>query len=88
MKEDKISVVKLVLEPYVLDILKELSKSPKRFSALSKICKNERTLSKKLRLLEESELLENTPLKVGNKYVNSYTITSRGKSILKAIMSL
>ena len=84
MKKDKTNVRSLVLQTYVLDILKEL-KSPKRFSDLTKIIKNKGTLTIKLSKMKEYSLIRAVPTKIGDNYANSYVISEKGKLILKKL---
>lgn len=68
MKAEKDSTLfffKLIASPYVLDILRQLDKSLKRFSELKKVCRNERTLSKKLDYPIGEGVVKTTALKYG-----------------------
>jgi DNA-binding HxlR family transcriptional regulator len=84
MKPNKTDVRNLVLQPYVLDILKEL-KSPKRFSELTKIIGNKGTLTIKLSRMKELGLIYTMPLAVDGNYVNSYVVSKKGEVILKKL---
>ncbi|MDE1824945.1 MAG: winged helix-turn-helix transcriptional regulator [Candidatus Micrarchaeota archaeon] len=81
----KLRILNLVLQPYVLEVLRELKNNPKRFKELQKFVKNERTLSLKLAKLQDYKLVEMTHLKTDGKYVNFYMITNLGKEVLTAI---
>jgi DNA-binding HxlR family transcriptional regulator len=75
----------LVNDYYALEILGSLSESPKRFVDLDAICKNERTRTQKLRILEEFKLVETKPVKVKKKAFLYYHLTERGKKFLKEV---
>jgi hypothetical protein len=84
MKQNKTDVRNTVLQPYILNILREL-KSPKRFRDLAKIIRNKGTLTIKLSRMKELDLIKTIPIKVDGNYVNSYLISKRGKAILKKL---
>jgi DNA-binding HxlR family transcriptional regulator len=84
-KKDKIS---LLGQSYVLDILVSLSKKPKRFKQLSKVCPNERTRSKKLKKLIEANLVTTIALKVGKRYFVHYALTEKGEKIISELSKL
>ena len=83
----KIDAIKLLARPYILELLEGL-KSPKRFKDLKRICKNDKTLAKRLKELREFGLVDVVPLKEKGKFVNFYTITKKGKVLLKKIKEL
>ena len=80
-KED---VRDLVLQPYVLDILREL-KTPKRFNDLVKVIKNKGTLTIKLTKMKEFGLIKTVPMKVEDNYANSYVVSKKGEALLKKL---
>ena len=82
MKYDKIDTLHLVFEPYVIKILHLLRDNSKRFSNLRADIHNPRTLSLKLSKLLEYGLIEAAPMKINNKFTNSYKLTPKGKKIL------
>lgn len=84
MNPEKFDLVQLVMQPYVLDILKALDK-PKRFNDLLKYVKNRKTLSLKLPKLMKYGLIGHHPLKTENGYVNSYIISKKGKEIVSKL---
>jgi|GEM_PF-3660734 DNA-binding HxlR family transcriptional regulator len=84
MKSKKTDVRNIVLQPYVVDLLREL-KSPKRFNDLMKVIKNKGTLTIKLSKMKEFGLIKTMPIKVDDNYANSYVISERGKLILKKL---
>lgn len=84
MNASRFDLVQLVMQPYVLDILKALRK-PKRFNDLLKHVKNRKTLSLKLPKLMKYGLIEHYPLKTENGYVNSYIVSKKGKEIVNKL---
>lgn len=84
---EKRDIRDIVLQRYVLDILKELATS-KRYGDLQKKIKTKRTLSSKLVKLKEYGLISVTPILVGNRYVSSYKLTEKGKETLKVLEGL
>ncbi len=81
MNPKSFDVLHLLMQPYILDILRVLDE-PRRFSEIMKYVRNGRTLSLKLAKLLEFGLVEIVPLKAEKKYVNSYVITKKGKEML------
>jgi DNA-binding HxlR family transcriptional regulator len=84
MKDKKLGV----LQPYILDILRALVNQPKRFGELKKYVKTDRTLSLKLSRLQDYGLVKMDHVKVDGKYINRYSITNKGKSILESLKSI
>ena len=87
MNKDNIKTIRLIGQPYILEILNALGK-PKRFNELNQICKNDRTLSKKISLLRQNALIDVMPVLVKNKYENHYKLTKKGEEFLKKIRSI
>ena len=87
MKEEKFDLVKLTMEPYVLDILNILDK-PKRFNELAGYIKNRKTLSLKLPKLMKYGLIEYAPMKTDKGYANAYIITKKGKDLVEKLNKL
>ncbi|MDE1859809.1 MAG: hypothetical protein KGH67_04745 [Candidatus Micrarchaeota archaeon] len=74
----------LVLQPYIIEILKELQ-SPKRFKDLEGKITTGQTLSVKLAHLKKAKLIEIVPIMVNNRYANGYKISKRGIKLMKAL---
>lgn len=87
MSKDSIRIIRLIGQPYILDILNALGK-PKRFGELNYVCKNERTLSKKLGLLRQNGLIDVMPVLVKNRYENHYKLTAKGEEFMKKIKNI
>lgn len=85
MKEEKLDLLKLVLKPYTLGILKTLMGKPMRYGDLKKQVKNDRTLSLKLSTLQDQGLIRMIHVKSNGKYVNLYEITNKGKRMLEGL---
>jgi DNA-binding HxlR family transcriptional regulator len=82
MEDSKRSVLQLILQPYVLNILHAVETEPKRFKDLKKYVKNDMTLSSKLSRLVDYGLVKIVPLKTERKYTNSYIISKKGKDVV------
>ncbi len=87
MVKENMKLIKLVGQPYVFEIMEALNK-PKRFSELKHVCKNEKTLSKKLNLLRQNSLIDVMPILVRNKYENHYKLTTKGEAFLKKLKEI
>lgn len=82
---DKKAVLRLIGEPYILEILEALNSGSNRFKDFSKCCKNERTRTNKLRKLEKVGLVEVKISREGGKVIINYLPTETGKKILGEI---
>jgi DNA-binding HxlR family transcriptional regulator len=87
MYEDKLRILRIISQPYVLDLLNAMEK-PKRYKELVLVCKNERTLTLKLKILHKNGLIDVAPIREGNRYFNSYKTTKKGVKVLKMIGEL
>jgi DNA-binding HxlR family transcriptional regulator len=87
MKESKLDVLKLVMQPYVLTLLNALDE-PKRFNDLIGLFKSRRTLTIKLTKLKEMGLIEYSPIETNKGYANGYVISKKGKEFLKGLEKL
>lgn len=76
-----------ILQSYVLGILKEL-KNPKRFNDLAKTIKNRGTLTVKLAKMKRWGLIQTRPKKIEDNYVNTYTLSKKGKTLLNTLEKL
>jgi DNA-binding HxlR family transcriptional regulator len=85
MKHTKDDTLRVIFEPYVLNILRSLIKESKRFNELRKEVKTKRTLSLKLSKLLDYGLIELVPLKTKGRYANYYKISDNGKKILEGL---
>ena len=82
LEKEKLEILRLLTQAYVVNIL-EVLKTPKRFKELTKICKNERTLTLRLKMLQEKGLITTIPVKDRGKFFNSYVLTDKGKKVLE-----
>ena len=87
MDEGKLDILQLVMQPYVLTLLKALSK-PKRFNDLIKLFKSRRTLTIKLSKLKGMGLIEYCPLKTEKGYANAYVISKKGREFIMKLEKL
>jgi len=88
MIDQKWKLLRLLCQPYSLEILSMLYKEPRRFVDLSDACPNERTRTNRLRVLEEAKLIETTPMKIKKRTFVHYRLTDKGKQIFEIIMKL
>lgn len=84
MKESKFDAVQLVMQPYVLTLLKALDKA-KRFNELTELFKSRRTLTIKLSKLKKTGLIEYCPIETERGYANAYIISKKGKELVKKL---
>ena len=80
--KEKLKILRILTQAYVVEILEAL-KTPKRFIELTKICKNERTLTLRLKMLQEKGFITTIPVKDRGKFFNSYVLTDEGKKVLE-----
>jgi DNA-binding HxlR family transcriptional regulator len=81
-------IIKIIAQPYVIEILNELKK-PRRYKELKSVCKNDRTLTKRLKMLKGMGFIEIIPIKnEEDKFLNSYRITKKGKELLNEVKKL
>ena len=83
----KIKLIKVLVQPYTINILEALKK-PERYKNLKMVCKNDRTLAKRIKELQELMLIEPIALKEKGKYVNFYKLTKKGEDVLNKIEKL
>ncbi|MDE1811150.1 MAG: winged helix-turn-helix transcriptional regulator [Candidatus Micrarchaeota archaeon] len=77
----------VLLQPYVIEILKELG-HPKRFKDLQDKITTSQTLSVKLSKLKRYGLIKPIPIEIDGKYVNAYTLSEKGKKIIKILETI
>lgn len=82
MEKEELDTLRVVLQPYILDMLRSMEEKPKRFSELNVIISNERTLSLKLVKLMDYGLVESVAIKQGRKHINCYKLSGKGKRVL------
>jgi DNA-binding HxlR family transcriptional regulator len=85
--ESKLDIIRFVARPYVIEVLNAL-KEPKRYKELKLVCNNDKTLAKRIKELNDLELIEPVAVKSKSKYANFYSITKKGLDILKKIEKL
>jgi len=81
----KWTLIQLLGEKYVLNILDALPEGPKRFGDLSDACPNEKTRTAKLRRLEEAGLIEAVSSKIGKRFFVHYKLTEKGDHLLQEL---
>jgi DNA-binding HxlR family transcriptional regulator len=82
------TLIPLLGEKYVIDILEDLLEGEKRFVDLADVCPNEKTRTVKLRKLEEAGLIETASLKTGKRFFVHYKLTEKGKTTLQELMKI
>lgn len=85
MGDKKLEALSFLLQPFILQILRELRSGPKRFGDLKKHVKNDRTLSLKLGRLQDNKLASVAHLKSERGYANFYVLTKKGRRTLEAV---
>jgi DNA-binding HxlR family transcriptional regulator len=88
MTKKKWTLVPLLGERYIINILENLLEGEKRFTDFAKICPNEKTRTAKLRKLEASGLIETVSLKTGKRFFVHYKLTENGKTTLQELMKI
>lgn len=87
-KRKKWTLIPLLGERYVINILEALLDGAKRFVDLDDVCPNEKTRTTKLRRLEEVGLIEAVSLKIGKRFFVHYKLTEKGKNMLQELMRI
>ena len=87
-KRKKWTLIPLLGERYVINILEALLEGPKRFVDLADACPNEKTRTAKLRRLEEAGLIEAISSKIGKRFFVHYKLAKKGKSTLQELMRI
>jgi DNA-binding HxlR family transcriptional regulator len=82
------TLIPLLGEKYVIDILEDLLEGEKRFVDLADVCPNEKTRTVKLRKLEEAGLIETVSLKIGKRFFVHYKLTEKGKTTIQELMRI
>ena len=88
MKDKNPDILNFILQPFILDILEMLRIGPKRFGEFKNKITNERTLSLKLTKLQDYEFIVVNHKKTKNGYFNFYTLTTKGRRVVKAVDKL
>ena len=84
----KWTLIPLLGERYILNILDALLEGSKRFVDLADTCPNEKTRTAKLRRLEEAELIETVSSKIGKRFFVHYQLTEKGNRMLQELMRI
>ena len=82
------TLIHLLGEKYVLDILASLDAGPKRYTELKKACPVDRTLTEKLRKLQDAGLIGTEARTVEKKPAIHYILTKRGSTVLRHFEAL
>ena len=86
VKPDKtVRLLKILGKQGTLAILDLISNNPKRYNQLKITCASDKTLSFRLKELEENELISTISLKSEGRNRIFYQITQKGKEILEQI---
>ena len=77
------TLISLLGEKYVLDIMSSLDAGPKRYTQLKDACPIDRTLTEKLRKLQDAGLVGTEARSVNKKPAIHYNLTKRGIAVLR-----
>jgi len=88
LKRKKWTLIELLGERYVPNILDALLEGSKRFADLADACPNEKTRTAKLRRIEEAGLIETVSSKIGKRFFVHYRLTEQGKEMLQELMRM
>ncbi|MBI2151619.1 helix-turn-helix transcriptional regulator [Candidatus Woesearchaeota archaeon] len=75
-------VIEIIGKIGTLKILELLENAPRRYNQLKSSCSSDRTLSQRLKQLDECGLVEAISIKSEGRFFVHYKITERGKEIL------
>ena len=78
----------LLGEKYVIDILTSLDGGPKRYTDLKAACPVDRTLTEKLRKLQDAGLITAEARIVGKKPMIHYTLSEKGGIVVKDLAGM
>ncbi len=88
MNKDKWNIFMVIGKVYALSILESLFQSPKRFTDLSQACPIEKTRSKRLKELQENNLIEVIVKKINKRNFVHYKLTKEGEELFKKAMDI
>lgn len=71
-----------------LELLISISKTPKRFKDLSKVCPNERTRSKRIKQLMKANWITTISLNVKDRHFVHYELTRKGQNVVEELTKL
>ena len=83
MENKNWTIIPLLGEPYIIEILESISPSPKRYLDFAKACPNETTRSDRLRKLEEAGIVKTSSLKAGKRSFVHYELSRKGRKIME-----
>ena len=87
VKSDRWNLIKLLGKTGSLEILEELNQ-PKRYSQIKHLVSSDKTLSERLKELEENKLITTVIIKIANRPFIHYQLTSKGNDVLKKIKEI
>ena len=89
VKLDKLAnFIEMLGRKGALMILDSLARSPKRYNELRETCSSDRTLSLRLKELEDSGLIGGIRKKSGGRYAVYYSMTERGREVIEKIKGI
>jgi len=78
-----------ISKPYCPEILEALQSESVRFTDLKKICKSQKTLTQRLRALEDCGVIEQEMRKERKKRaINVYLLTQKGKTAIGIVQEI
>ena len=89
IKLDKVAdIVELLGKKGSLRILDSLLNAPLRYHELRETCSSDKTLSERLKQLEENEFIETISQKADGRFFVHYIITDRGRQVLEKVKEI
>ena len=82
------SIIPLLGEKYIFDILKALGEGPKRYIDLKKECPNDTTRTMKIRKLKDADLIVAEAGEEGKRSVIRFRLTEKGGNVLEQLNAL
>ena len=89
VKSDKLNDIMAILgKTGTLAILNTLSEGAKRYNELRGTVASDRTLSQRIKELEECALIETVSMKIDNRFFVHYKLSTKGEEIIKKIKEI
>lgn len=88
MEKKLLEYMNLVTKTCTIDIISSLRNAPMRYKDFTKVCSNDKTLSSRLKELQDAHLIETVLKKEKNKSFIYYKITEKGNKLLNFIDSM
>lgn len=83
-----VSLIPLIGEKFIFEIMKSLAKGPKRYNELKKACLNTRTRTIKISKLKDAGLVKAEIGEERKRSVVRYRLTKKGEDVLEQLRRL